>query len=221
MRPELEPVYTKYRQIRDEADALFSHVAKTYPDCVSCHKGCSDCCHAVFDLSLVEAMYLNDAFKKAFSYGPERSKIIERASETDRQLTRMKKSLYRAEKNGASTEAIMDKASVLRVRCPLLDDNNQCILYEARPVTCRLYGIPLLIGDESHVCGFSGFDQGRQYPAVRTGRIQARLEELSAEIAERLGSRFELGEVYVPLSMALLTEYDDSWLGIGEAKEES
>ena len=28
------------------------------------------------------------------------------------------------------------------VRCPLLDEENRCLLYDARPITCRLYGVP-------------------------------------------------------------------------------
>lgn len=221
MRPELEDIFAKYEQIRAEADGLFHHVSGRYPDCAICHKGCSDCCHAVFDLSLVEALYLNDAFKRKFPHGPERSKIMEHASDIDRKLTKIKRELYHSEKRGDTPDAIMDKASSMRMPCPLLDEKNQCVLYDARPITCRLYGIPLVIGEKSHVCGFSGFDAGKQYPAVQLGKIQERLEALSREIAERLGSRFELDEVYVPVSMALLTRYDDAYLGIGEAKEES
>ena len=45
---------------------------------------------------------------------------------------------------------------------------------------------------------------------------------MSRDIALAVGSRFrELHTVYVPLSMALLTKYDDAYLGVGEAPREN
>lgn len=217
MLPDLTNIFASYEKLRSEADALFQHVSAAYPQCATCHKGCSDCCHALFDLSLVEAMYINRAFLAAFPHGPERSKIMEKASEIDRKLTKAKRELFQAEKRGESAEEIMRMASQIRMPCPLLDENNQCLLYEARPITCRLYGVPIGIGPESHVCGFSGFNKGENYPTVQLGKIQGKLEDLSKQIGEAAQSRFELDEIYVPLSMALLTKYDDAYLGIGKA----
>lgn len=214
MLPDLGSVFSRYETLRAEADALFTHISSRHADCVACHPGCSDCCHALFDLSLVEAMYLNSAFQKAFPHGLQRSRILEKASVTDRNLTRIKRSLYNAEKGGESAEKILERASALRMACPLLDDDNHCLLYEHRPITCRLYGVPLAIGADSHVCGTSGFEKGANYPTVRLGLLQARLEELSGEIAKATRSPFDLHDVYVPLSMALLTTYDEKYLGL-------
>lgn len=220
MIPDLSPIFARYAELRDEADAVFAHVAAQYPGCVTCHEGCSDCCHALFDLSLVEAMAVNAAFNAAFGHGRERSEILSRASEIDRQLTRHKREMFRAEKDGESAGAIMERAAGLRVRCPLLGPDDRCLLYAARPITCRLYGIPTEIGGVAHVCGLSRFDKGHTYPTVRLERFHSRLDALSREIGEAVESRFELGEVYVPLSMALLTRYDEAYLGIGPARAE-
>ncbi len=221
MIPDLTDIFARYENLRAEADTLFDRVREACPQCVTCKEGCSDCCHAMFDLSLVEAMYIHRAFEKAFNYGPERSAILERASELDRHITRLKRELYRAEKDGESPEAIMSVAAKVKMRCPLLDDEDRCLMYEARPITCRLYGVPTAIGGQGHVCGFSAFEKGRPYPTVHMDKMQARLEDLSKEIATAAKSRFkELHEVYVPLSMALLTRYDEAYLGIGPAKKE-
>ncbi len=219
MIPDLSPIFSRYETLRAETDALFARVREAQPGCVTCKEGCSDCCHALFDLSLVEAMYLNRAIEAAFAHGPERSDILTRASESDRRLTRLKRELFRAEKDGESPEAIMAQAAQARLRCPLLDQEDRCLLYAARPITCRLYGVPTAIAGQGHVCGFSAFEKGKAYPTVHLDKIQARLEELSREVAETVESRFtELHEVYVPLSMALLTRYDASYLGICPAK---
>lgn len=222
MNPDFSPVFIKYEALRNEVDAVFSAVANQYPQCVSCRPGCSDCCNALFDLSLVEAMYLNDAFRKKYEYGRERSMVLEKASQQDRHLAKFKRELFKAEKNGEAADQIMNMAARAKARCPLLDENERCLLYEARPITCRLYGIPLAIGSSSHVCGFSKFDKGKSYPTVQLGKIQKRLDEMSAEIARLSGSGLDLSDIYVPLSMALLTNYNDAWFGTDkpEKKEE-
>lgn len=220
MTPDLSPFFEKYERLRAEADAVFDRVAEHYPDCVTCGKGCSDCCHAPFDLSLAEAAYVNRAFGEKFKYGRERSNILRKAADVDRKLARVKKDMYLAEKNGQNPDDIVAKLSTMKFACPLLDEKGECVAYEDRPITCRLYGIPQAIGGRSFVCGFSKFVKGENYPAVQLEKFQSRLEDLSAEIAEAIKSRFDLREVYVPLSMALLTTYDDAYLGVGEPPKE-
>ncbi|MBQ9407067.1 MAG: YkgJ family cysteine cluster protein [Desulfovibrio sp.] len=221
MTSELDGIFARYEMLRSEADTLFNHVSHAFPQCVSCNNGCSDCCHALFDLSLVEAMYVHKAFEAAFGYGSVRSTILQRASDVDRSATRLKRDLFREEKDGENLDTIMEHAAQLRLRCPLLDEQNRCLLYDARPITCRVYGVPTAIAGHGHVCGLSHFEKGVAYPTIYMDKIQDRLQELSREIVEVLHSRFnELHTVYVPLSMALLTHYDDVYLGVAPAKKE-
>ncbi|MBQ3060138.1 MAG: YkgJ family cysteine cluster protein [Desulfovibrio sp.] len=221
MIPDLTPIFARYESLRAEVDSLFARIRQDYPSCVTCKEGCSDCCHALFDLSLIEAMYINQAFARSIPYGPQRSAILTRASETDRRLTRLKRELYRAEKDGESPASVMARAAQIRLRCPLLDEDDRCLCYDFRPITCRIYGIPTAIGGQGHVCGFSAFEQGQGYPTVQMDKLQGRLEALSHEIAATVKSRFsELHETYVPLSMALITRYDEVYLGIGPARPE-
>lgn len=221
MIPDLSHIFARYESLRDEADKLFARIRHDFPQCVTCKEGCSDCCHALFDLSLVEAMYINRAFEQAFPHGAQRSSILSRASETDRRLARLKRDLYRAEKAGESPAEIMGKAAQIRLRCPLLDDDDRCLLYDARPITCRIYGVPTAIAGQGHVCGFSGFERGQGYPTIHLDKLHARLEALCQDLGKTVGSRFsELHETYVPLSMALITRYDASYLGIGPARAE-
>ena len=111
-----------------------------------------------------------------------------------------------------------------KMRCPLLNDEDLCDLYRFRPVTCRLYGIPLAIGGKGRTCGLSGFEKGAKYPTVNLEIIQNKLYVISRQFAQDIKSRFAgLGDLLVPLSMALLTDYDDEYLGIGatDGQEES
>jgi Fe-S-cluster containining protein len=221
MLSSLEPVFTRYEQLCAEADSLFGQVRRLHPDCVTCALGCSDCCHAVFDLSLVEALYLNRQFSRSVAFGPEHSAIIHAAGDADRLAARVKRDLYRSSKAG-DARRVMEDAARTRIRCPLLDAEERCRLYEHRPVTCRLYGVPAAIGGEAHVCGKSAFRKGQSYPTVALEKIQDRLTAMSLEVAQTLGTRFkELHLVYVPVSMALLTRYDAQYLGLTPATPES
>ena len=217
---DFSPAFARYEAIAAEADAAFAKVAEVCPGMVTCSAGCSDCCHALFDLTLVEALYLNMNFLERFS-GKAKSQVLARADEADRLVHRLKRDAFKAVKEGAPAQEILAEMAKVRVRCPLLDDDGACLMYDKRPVTCRIYGVPTAIGGQGHVCGFSAFEKGRPYPTVHMDKMQARLEDLSKEIATAAKSRFkELHEVYVPLSMALLTRYDEAYLGIGPAKKE-
>ena len=117
--PELTPVFTAYEALVAEADAVFARVGEMHPDCVTCKPGCSDCCHAMFDLSLVEAMYLNARFIEKYDFGPERSRILENAGSVDRKLTRMKRDYFRelrdAKGSEDAMEHIMEEAAKARI----------------------------------------------------------------------------------------------------------
>ena len=214
MLSSLSPIFARYEFLCAEADTLFEQVRRLHPDCVTCSLGCSDCCHAVFDLSLVEALYLNQKFRQTIAFGPRHSAIINAAGDADRLAARTKRNLYNSSKDTAIRQ-VMEDAARTRILCPLLDAEDHCQLYEYRPVICRLYGVPASIAGEAHVCGTSAFNKGQSYPTVALEKIQDRLAAMSREIAQTLGTRFkELHLVYVPVSMALLTRYDANYLGI-------
>lgn len=219
--PELDAIFQEYAQLAAQADQLFERVKNQFPEEVACASGCSSCCHAAFDLSLVEAMALNRAFNKEFDFGIRRSAVLQAASDADRQLARLKRHYFQQARQGMSDEEIMAEAARERVRCPLLGLDDTCLLYEHRPITCRLYGIPTSIHGKAHVCGECRFKKGQAYPTVALDRIQDRLADMSRRIGAAIGSRFrELHRVYVPVSMALITKYDDAYLGIGPAPKE-
>lgn len=212
--------FKRYEMIIGEADAAFQAVRSQAVDRVCCKEACSDCCHALFDLTLIEALYLNHHFNQVYSR-LTRSKILERADEADRTAYRLKREMFKASQAGASTEKILLQAAQAKVRCPLLNDGDLCDLYTFRPVTCRIYGVPTAIGGQAYSCGHSGFEPGCNYPTVFMDKLQDRLYLLSHELTGSLKTRYrELGSVLVPVSMALLTAYDENYLGLSVPKAE-
>ncbi len=213
--PDLTPLFERYETLCREADALFAHVRAQHADCVACAPGCSGCCHALFDLPLIEAVYLNHAFFRAFPSGAQRSALLDAADAADRAVHKIKRRAFKDWQGGREENVIMTDLARERVRCPLLGENERCLLYDARPLTCRVYGIPLNIGGKGFICGKSGFTSGGNYPAVNLDVLRARLAELSLDLARHTQSGYaEIHTLLVPVSMALLTEYNAGYFGV-------
>lgn len=219
MIPELDQVFKKYETFVEQLDGVFESVRQQYSDCVKCKMECSDCCYALFDLSLVEALYINAQFFEAV-VADKRPEILGNANKSDRQIYQLKRKAFKAVAAGEkSEEQVLLEMAAERIRCPLLNSENQCDLYASRPVTCRLYGIPTAIAGRGHTCGLSAFKTGESYPTVNLDSVHAKLHELSCEIIEVLRStHVKMGDVLMPLSMALLTVFDEAYLGMDADK---
>ena len=222
MMQVLDEIFSKYEALVKQVDDVFENVRKKYPDFVKCKLECSDCCHALFDLSLIEALYVN---RKFIENGLEqkRSQIIEDANRIDRKIHQLKRKAYKSVESGEKTEKqVIFEMAAERIRCPLLNKDNQCDLYNYRPITCRLYGIPTSIQGRGHTCGLSGFKEGESYPTVNLDVIHNKLYELSKELVVALKSKhINMGGVLMPLSMALITVFDETYLGVADDQEET
>ncbi len=219
MKIDFMPYFEKYEAIAVMVDDMFQRIQKEFPECVTCKIKCADCCHALFDLSLIEAIYLNYQFNKKFK-GGQREHLIEKSNRADRKIYMIKRKAFKDKKDGKNEVEILMELAAERARCPLLNDEDMCDLYEYRPITCRLYGLPTSTEGISHTCGKSGFVQGTSYPTVNLDVIQKRLYEISADFVSQINTKYvKMAEMLVPASMAILTEYDEKYLGIGTLKE--
>ena len=214
MALDLKEHFVKYETLVHMVDGVFERVKKEYPKEVFCRKKCSDCCYAIFDLTLIEALYLNDIFLKNFS-GIEKNSLIEIADKTDRVLVKMKRNAYREVKNGADQLEIVAKMSQERVRCPLLGKDDLCVMYEHRPITCRVYGIPTSTAGSSHICGRTNFKQGEPYPTLNMDKIYSQLQLLSVQLIKDINfEQIKMHEMLIPVSMAMITQFNEEYLGV-------
>jgi len=214
MALNLREHFVKYEALVQMVDAVFERVKKDFPKEVFCREKCSDCCYAIFDLTLIEALYLNDRFLNKFS-GKEKNDIYEIADKTDRVLTKMKRDAFKEVKNGASELDIVGKMSQERVRCPLLGENNLCLMYDQRPITCRVYGIPTSTMGASHICGRTNFTQGKPYPTLNMDKIYTQLQLLSAQLVKDINTeKIKMHEMLIPVSMAIVTQFNEDYLGV-------
>jgi len=211
---KIKEFFIKYEAVVEMAENAFEKVRASHSDCIKCKIHCADCCHALFDLTLIEAIYINHKVKERFD-GDKKSRLEEKANIADRAVFKLKKKAYKEFEGGKSEDEILKDMATKRLRCPLLNEEDKCDLYESRPITCRLYGIPLSIGGAGHTCGVSGFQEGKKYPTVNMDTIQKKLYEISDALVKSINSKYaKMSEMLVPISMAILNEYDNEYLGI-------
>ncbi|MFP4167615.1 MAG: YkgJ family cysteine cluster protein [Desulfonatronovibrionaceae bacterium] len=205
--------FEKYENLLQQINSVFERMQKEYPQEVTCGLGCTDCCYALFDLHLVEALYLNHKFKTLDKN--EQDRILVEADKADRKAFKLKRKLAKESSHGRDDEELLRRFSRERLRCPLLREDDTCALYQFRPITCRVYGLPLDINGETHTCGKSGFEPGQKYPTVKMRTIHENLAIMDKELAKAINSKYtDLHTLLMPVSAALLTEFDAEYLGV-------
>ena len=220
MIPDLTPYFEAYQKLAAAAEQAFDKIKEEYSDAVKCGLGCTDCCYAIFDVSFVEAMYINAQFNIKFSE-KVRYDMMEKANRIDRKLTKIKRNAFKELESGKDENTILTEIAQTKVQCPLLDDNDGCSLYESRPITCRLYGIPTAIGGTGRTCGLSGFKPGEAYPTVHLDKIHQQLYDISAEMVKAMkSSHIKMAEILMPVSMAIITDFNEEYLGIQTETDE-
>jgi Fe-S-cluster containining protein len=139
-------------------DAEFRRVRDRFAGQIRCGRGCSACCSQMFSISPLEAAAI--ARTVAAVDARDRERLRERAHAY----------LRRAAAEGlladdGAGESVTPRTGV-RIQCPaLLDD--ACSIYEARPLICRKWGIPVFdpaTPHQLHACELN-FRAGDSIPA--------------------------------------------------------
>jgi Fe-S-cluster containining protein len=166
-------MFSQLKELYKFIDTTVADIQRQHPQEVHCKPGCADCCHAVFDVSFIEAAYI----AKFLTQHPAIQK-----SQHDH-----------AQKAAVQFEQIIQEQAELstkRIRCPFLGEDNLCLGHDVRPVNCRTYGTPTVIDGKAHVCGLSGFDNKAQYPTIKLEPVQKSLYQYSVElVGEEFGQR--------------------------------
>jgi len=204
-RMKTKQLFRDYEYLVDEAEEAFHRVAEEHGDLIRCRLHCSDCCHAVFGLFLIEAAYLREHVEQLERHAMDA--LLARCEKADRDMEKLQKMLEAFEDDPRMQHYTLAKE---RVRCPLLDDEDECVLYHRRPITCRLYGIPTRIQGKARVCGETGFKDGEKYPVFDLDGMYQKLYVLSQELLEKAGQKdTEKASLLVSVSKAIRTPVDD------------
>ena len=176
---KLAPFFHNYELLVDKAEEAFHNVKEKHGNCVKCELHCSDCCNAVFGVFLIEALYIREHFEQISE--EQKIEVLERSTRADQDMLDLQKKLETFEDDPGMQAYTLARE---RIRCPLLDDNDECVLYQRRPVTCRVYGIPTKIHGKTRACGKATFKNGETYPILDLDSVYRDMYILPKDILE-------------------------------------
>ncbi|HET6419072.1 MAG TPA: YkgJ family cysteine cluster protein [Geobacteraceae bacterium] len=114
------------------------------PVSIKCGEGCSDCCRGLFDITLLDAWYLKTGFDRLDEFA--KRKALEKAGNRLKMLLGKWPEFERPYilniRPETDWEELMPDED--ETPCPLLSEDGRCLVYEYRPMTCRLHGLPLV-----------------------------------------------------------------------------
>ena len=107
---DFKPYFEQYEEVVALAEQIFAKVRNDYPKLVKCKLNCSDCCFALFDLTLIEAIYINHKFRETCT-GEEQERLIEKANKIDRATFKLKRNASKDLKGGVDEQEIRSNGS--------------------------------------------------------------------------------------------------------------
>jgi len=138
---KLSSTVNAYHRLLSEVDEWFTICLQAGGSTLSCRGGCSSCCRALFDITLLDAWLLKDAFS---GLAPQvQAQVIDRCQPRLSELRgRWPELSHPYILNALPEEEWLSTPEEDQTPCPLLDENGYCLVYAARPLTCRLHGLP-------------------------------------------------------------------------------
>jgi Fe-S-cluster containining protein len=208
----IDNIFSRYELEARKADYLFKTIQEKYPLSVKCRIRCCDCCYAVFGVFPIEAAYINYHFNRL-----ERKikrDVLRKAEKAEIEILKVRDKLQ---------QTFNDKPEVQiyglgkhKIRCPFLTERDECLLYEKRPIICRIYGVPYSLKDgkkeTSYVCGISGFETNVSYPTVKLYKIYGELCKFSEELLSEGGTpiaKLNKAKLMLPLSRVVRMPFNE------------
>ena len=143
-RPEdtaAQQLLQNYRQLIEEIDRWFSVCIKQFPDQIKCTRGCAACCRGLFEISLLDAALLQQGFRQLPPDLQQKplSKAKKKLEELQKQWPDLRHPYILNRLSHRDWEEMPEDDPT---PCPLLGEDGACLVYDHRPLTCRLHGLP-------------------------------------------------------------------------------
>lgn len=134
-------ILDSYRQLLKEVDDWFGACLHAGGSQLGCRSGCSACCRGLFDITLLDAWLLWSAY--ANLPVKVQQEVLGRCQPRLAELSERWPDLHQPYiLNTLPEEDWLNMPEDDQTPCPLLDSNGRCLVYAARPITCRLHGLP-------------------------------------------------------------------------------
>lgn len=137
-------ILDQYGELLQEVDRWFDSCLARHSDVITCQHGCSECCRGLFDITLMDALYLKRGFDQ-LPTSVQESVQMKAAGRLDKLSANWPNfsrpwTLNHIPEN--HWDAMMPEDD--ETLCPLLSEGGSCLVYAYRPMTCRLNGIPMI-----------------------------------------------------------------------------
>jgi Fe-S-cluster containining protein len=140
----VQRILEQYGALLTEVDVWFNHCIEANPDAITCGTGCSGCCRGLFDITLLDACHLKSGFDRLDA--TIRTAVLVKANE---RLVSLQAAWPEYEAPYILNYRPYEEWGELmpeddETPCVLLGDDGACLVYDHRPMTCRLHGVPLI-----------------------------------------------------------------------------
>ena len=130
------PLIAQLVNVCAQANAEFDRGVRVHGERIKCAPGCSSCCSQIFQITEVEAARISAWVK---TLPDERRKDLQAKARVN--LAERAKLFPDGEKWGSSVPRGQGTP------CAALDEDGACGMYEARPIMCRKFGVPIFNPD--------------------------------------------------------------------------
>ena len=204
----MKKIISQYSQFLQNTSEDF--IAASKKNKVKCLRGCHECCSVgFFDITLLDALHLRESIKKL---PPDiRRRVTAKANE-QLDILEKKGAFSRKDpllKSHPAIDAISRRSA--KMRCPALEDNGACLIYQHRPHICRIFG-PKIRGEKRVVrldgCGyFKNEIPETDFPIMAHYKIEKKLQK---EMFTKAGKkRWREVDTIIPAALVLDLE---KWL---------
>jgi Fe-S-cluster containining protein len=184
-------------------DATMAEAARRAGSHLACRIGCTECCMGPFPITVLDARRLQVGLALVARREPARAEAIRSRARTA--VAQMRPDFPGDPHTGILSEDEAAEAAFStrheHVPCPALDPaSGRCELYQWRPISCRTFGPPVLIGDEKlppcRLC-FTGASSAD----IEAARVPIDPEGLEDRLLERYAARGLAGETVVAFAL--------------------
>ncbi len=136
-----ETRFRAYEKLVEEVEASIRNTGAHDGALNRCGKDHRDCCFRYLELNLLEAAYIHYRMNRTLRQA-QRRKVIERAVALSRAVMALRQDKCEDAEGSEAERAVFGERYEKQGRlCPLSQDS-RCLLYEYRPMQCRLFGVP-------------------------------------------------------------------------------
>ncbi len=195
---------SKDQKLVQIVDAALADATRRSGEWLQCRPGCTQCCIGAFEINQLDASRLQRGLDDLERRAPERAaRVRERARDAVERLG--------TDFPGDVASGVLDETEegVRRFEdfandeaCPALDpETGNCELYEARPMTCRVFGPPIRSEDGLGICELCF--QGASDEEIAACELKADPDDLeSALLAELEKSTGKRGNTIIAFCLA-------------------